>query len=62
MTHLCFDGVGAGRGIRVCEHEGVGCVLECWRGGGGERADGEDRGMAGVGGGDGVAEGDVVVG
>lgn len=62
MTHLCLGGVGAGCGIWVCEHEGVGCVLEGGRGGGGERADGEDGGIAGVGGGDGVAEGDVVVG
>jgi len=62
MTHLRLDGFGAGRGIWVCEHERVGCVLECWRRVCGERGDGEEGGSGDVGGGNGVPEGDVGVG
>lgn len=62
MTHLRLGGLGAGRGIRVGEHERVGRIFGGGRGGCGERADGEEGGCGDVGRGDGVAEGDAVVG
>jgi len=62
VTHLRLGGLGAGRGIRVCEHERVGRIFGGGRGGCGERADGEEGGCGDVGRGGGVAEGDAVVG
>ena len=62
MTHLRLDRLGTGSGIRVREHERVSCVLDRSRGIWFQGADTEDGTLSDVGGWDGVAEIDVVVG